>query len=94
MPKKTPEEEALRDQALQEGLKKAVEVPYNLAKEVNCLWPTLVQLATVGNLQTISDLQVSSQHFVMKYVHYDVQFYIRIWYKFSNSINRFSLKFL
>ena len=48
----------MRDQALQEGLQKAVSVPYNLAMEVNRLWPTLVQLATVGNLTTISDLQV------------------------------------
>jgi glutamate formiminotransferase/formiminotetrahydrofolate cyclodeaminase len=60
LPKKTPEEESVRDQALQDGLMKAVEVPYSLAKEVNLLWPTLVQLARVGNLGTVSDLQVGS----------------------------------
>jgi glutamate formiminotransferase/formiminotetrahydrofolate cyclodeaminase len=61
LPKQTPEEEAVRNQALQEGLQKAVAVPYGLAMKVNCLWPTLVQLATLGNLTTISDLQVGSQ---------------------------------
>lgn len=59
MPKKTPEEAAVRDKAMQEGLKKAVEVPFNLAKEVNRLWPTLVRLAALGNQATISDLKVS-----------------------------------
>ena len=61
LPKQTPEEKAARDQALQAGLQKAVAVPYNLAMEVNRLWPAMVQLATVGNLTTISDLQVGSQ---------------------------------
>ena len=61
LPKQTPEEKAVRDQALQDGLKKAVAVPYDLAQEVNRLWPVLVQLATVGNVATISDLQVGSQ---------------------------------
>ena len=61
LPKQTPEEKAVRNQALQEGLQKAVAVPYNLAMEVNRLWPALVQLATVGNLTTISDLQVGSK---------------------------------
>jgi glutamate formiminotransferase/formiminotetrahydrofolate cyclodeaminase len=61
LPKQTSEEKAVRDQALQEGLRKAVAVPYGLAMEVNRLWPSLVQLATVGNLTTISDLQVGSQ---------------------------------
>jgi glutamate formiminotransferase/formiminotetrahydrofolate cyclodeaminase len=61
LPKQTPEEKAMRDKARQDGLRKAVAVPYELAKQVNCLWPALVQLATVGNLATISDLQVGSQ---------------------------------
>lgn len=61
LPKKTPEEEAVRDQALQEGLEKAVEVPYSVAKEVNRLWPTLVELAMVCNLGTVSDLQVGAR---------------------------------
>ena len=61
LPKQTPEEKAVRDQALQAGLQEAAAVPYNLAMEVNRLWPALVQLATVGNLTTISDLQVGSQ---------------------------------
>ena len=58
LPKQTPEEKAMRDRALQAGLQKAVTVPYNLAMDVNRLWPTLVKLATVGNLTTVSDLQV------------------------------------
>lgn len=61
LPKQTPEEKAVRDGALQAGLQKAVTVPYNLAMEVNRLWPTLVKLATVGNLTTISDLQVGAR---------------------------------
>ncbi|XP_069692124.1 formimidoyltransferase-cyclodeaminase-like [Periplaneta americana] len=61
LPKKTDEEVAARNLALQEGLKKAVEVPYNLAKEVNALWPTLIKLAGVGNMGTVSDLQVGAR---------------------------------
>jgi formiminotetrahydrofolate cyclodeaminase len=50
----------MRAQALQEGLEKAVEVPYTVARQVNLLWPTLVQMARICNLGTISDLQVGS----------------------------------
>ncbi|KAJ9585543.1 hypothetical protein L9F63_002660 [Diploptera punctata] len=58
LPRKTAEEEEAREIALQNGLLEAVKVPFNLAIEVNKLWPTLERMARVCNKGTTSDLQV------------------------------------
>lgn len=44
--------------ALQEGLRRAVEVPLVLAETVSRLWPVLQELALCANLACRSDLQV------------------------------------
>jgi Methenyl tetrahydrofolate cyclohydrolase len=57
LPKTSEEEIAKREEAMDEGLKKAISVPYNLAKTINKIWGVLVELAAIGNLNCKSDLQ-------------------------------------
>ncbi|XP_003463208.1 formimidoyltransferase-cyclodeaminase isoform X1 [Cavia porcellus] len=61
LPTKTPEEEERRVAALQEGLRRAVEVPLVLAETVSRLWPVLQELALCANLACRSDLQVAAK---------------------------------
>ncbi|XP_054712978.1 formimidoyltransferase-cyclodeaminase-like [Uloborus diversus] len=58
LPKETPEDLAMRETAMEAGLKKAITVPMSLAKHVSKLWEPLKELAAVGNFGTKSDLQV------------------------------------
>ena len=58
MPKVTEAEVAARAAAMDEGLKKAVEVPYRLAKAVNATWEAMLELAGKGNVNCKSDMQV------------------------------------
>ncbi|XP_008053732.1 formimidoyltransferase-cyclodeaminase [Carlito syrichta] len=61
LPRNTPEEKDRRVTALQEGLKRAVSVPLELAETVTSLWPVLQELALYGNLTCRSDLQVAAK---------------------------------
>lgn len=61
LPMKTPEQIEVRDTAMQAGLRKAVDVPMNLAHIVNRSWETLVELAEIGNINTKSDLQIGAR---------------------------------
>ncbi|XP_027713272.1 formimidoyltransferase-cyclodeaminase isoform X3 [Vombatus ursinus] len=61
MSKNTPEEKERRTAAMQEGLKKAIGVPFGLAQKVDTLWPTLKEMALYGNLTCKSDLQVAAK---------------------------------
>ncbi|MCJ8747599.1 hypothetical protein PDJAM_G00155490 [Pangasius djambal] len=61
MPKSTAEEIQRRDEAMQEGLKKAVSVPMSLAERVTLLWPSLKELVMYGNLACKSDVQVAAK---------------------------------
>ena len=45
---------------MEAGLRKAIDVPLYLAKYVDSVWKTLVQMTAVGNINCKSDLQVSS----------------------------------
>lgn len=47
-----------RQEAMEAGLRKAIAVPLSLAKHVDTLWDTLIQLALVANINCKSDLQV------------------------------------
>ncbi len=58
MPKGSDEEKARREVAMEAGMKKAVEVPMGLAKKAASLWLPLSKMASVGNLNCKSDLQV------------------------------------
>ncbi|GFT83352.1 formimidoyltransferase-cyclodeaminase [Nephila pilipes] len=58
LPKETPEDIAMRETAMEAGLKKAISVPMSVAKSVCKLWDPLKELAVIGNFGTKSDLQV------------------------------------
>ncbi|KAJ8367623.1 hypothetical protein AAFF_G00314100 [Aldrovandia affinis] len=61
MPKTSPDEVTRREQALQDGLVKAVNVPLSLAERVNLLWPCLKEMVLYGNVACKSDLQVAAK---------------------------------
>ncbi|XP_006022127.1 formimidoyltransferase-cyclodeaminase isoform X1 [Alligator sinensis] len=61
LPKNTPEEREKREAAMQQGLKKAVGVPFAMIEKVNSLWPTLKEMARHGNLACKSDIQVAAK---------------------------------
>lgn len=52
-----------RTEVIQESLKKAVNVPLDLMRKVHSCWPHILVLAENGNVQTLSDLQVSRFYF-------------------------------
>eukprot|EP00095_Tigriopus_kingsejongensis_P009315 maker-scaffold320_size207635-snap-gene-1.14 protein:Tk09315 transcript:maker-scaffold320_size207635-snap-gene-1.14-mRNA-1 annotation:"PREDICTED: formimidoyltransferase-cyclodeaminase-like" len=61
MPKSTEDEIAARDKAIDQGLKKAVSVPYTLSCTINKIWPQMIELAELGNINCKSDLQVGAK---------------------------------
>ncbi|XP_015773211.1 PREDICTED: formimidoyltransferase-cyclodeaminase-like [Acropora digitifera] len=58
LPKTTPEEEEIREKALQEGLRDAVQVPLQVIRTATKVWKPMLELAEVGNVNSKSDLQV------------------------------------
>jgi hypothetical protein len=58
MPKGTEEEKKVREEAMQDGLKVAIDVPLETMKIADTCWDWMVELATVGNINCKSDLQV------------------------------------
>ena len=61
LPKSSEAEILLRDKAMQDGLKSAVQVPLGLASKAFGLFEPLLELSTLGNINCKSDLQVSFQ---------------------------------
>jgi len=61
LPKGSEEEKTVRVLAMQAGLRTAVGVPLGLARRTNSVWEDLVQLASVGNINCKSDLQVAAR---------------------------------
>uniref|UniRef100_T1JH96 Formimidoyltransferase-cyclodeaminase n=1 Tax=Strigamia maritima TaxID=126957 RepID=T1JH96_STRMM len=59
LPSNTPEETTTRDSATQSGLMRAIDVPMNLARTINTVWDSVLELANICNLNTKSDLQVA-----------------------------------
>lgn len=58
LPQDTEEDKALREEAMQDGLMTAVQVPLTVSRITNSMWPTLKELAAVANISCKSDLQV------------------------------------
>ncbi|XP_048754244.1 formimidoyltransferase-cyclodeaminase-like isoform X3 [Ostrea edulis] len=58
LPKETEEEETMRDLAMQEGIKTAIQVPVTVSRIANHIWPTIKELAKACNINCKSDLQV------------------------------------
>lgn len=61
LPKNTPEEQEIRDKAMQDGLKASVYIPLNVIKTATKVWNPMVELAKVGNINSKSDLQVGAR---------------------------------
>jgi glutamate formiminotransferase/formiminotetrahydrofolate cyclodeaminase len=58
LPKETPEEVAVRDAAIEAGIKNAINVPLNLARNIDSLWEPCTELAAHINISSASDLEV------------------------------------
>ena len=60
MPKATPEEQAARKAAMQEGLKEAAQVPMEVAETVASLFPALETVVRKGNPNAVTDGMVGT----------------------------------
>ncbi|KAI1286441.1 Formimidoyltransferase-cyclodeaminase [Halotydeus destructor] len=58
LPKATPIEQAVREAAMEAGIKNAISVPLNLAKAIDKLWQPAQELAPLINIASASDLEV------------------------------------
>ena len=61
MPKSTDAEIAKRQAAMQEGLKTAIEVPLSTMKYGDQAWDNMVEIATIGNYNSRSDVEVGAR---------------------------------
>ncbi|MCB2203286.1 glutamate formimidoyltransferase [bacterium] len=61
MPKDTDEQKAARTAAMQEGLKKAVDVPLGTMRIADTCWDAMVEMASHGNMNSKSDLEVGAK---------------------------------
>lgn len=61
MPKNTDEEKAARLAAMQEGLKKAIEVPLSTMKIGDSGWEKMTEIAKYGNIASKSDVEVGAR---------------------------------
>ena len=60
MPKATPEEQAARKAAMEEGLKEAAQVPMEVAETVASLFPALETVVLRGNPNAVTDGMVGA----------------------------------
>ncbi|MGB9697261.1 MAG: glutamate formimidoyltransferase [Ignavibacteria bacterium] len=61
LPKETEEQRRIRDEKMQEGLKKAIEVPLKVMRIANSCWRWMIHLAKYGNISSASDLEVGAK---------------------------------
>ena len=61
LPRRTPEEEAVRRAALQKGLQTAVDVPLRTMRLADACWEPLLEMAAHGNFASRSDLEVGAK---------------------------------
>jgi glutamate formiminotransferase/formiminotetrahydrofolate cyclodeaminase len=61
MPQGTDDEKAARHQAMQEGLKAAVQVPLEVMRLADHAWDAMVEMAVHGNVASRSDLEVGAK---------------------------------
>lgn len=61
MPKNTYEEIQIRNKKMQEGLKKAIEVPLSTMKLANSIWSEVKEIARYGNIASHSDVEVGAR---------------------------------
>lgn len=61
LPKKTEEQQKLRNEKMQEGMKKAIEVPLTVMRISDSCWEHVLELARYGNTASASDLEVGAK---------------------------------
>ena len=61
LPKDTPEDEQIRNQKIQEGIIKAIEVPLTTMKLANSIWNEMQAIAKYGNIASHSDVEVGAK---------------------------------
>ncbi len=61
MPKNTDEEKKIRSEKMQEGLKKAIDVPLSVMRTADECWGSMAELAKIGNINSASDLAVGAK---------------------------------
>ncbi len=61
MPKKTEAEQRFRKDKMQEGLKKAINVPLSVMRISDSCWEWMIKMAKHGNIASKSDLEVGAK---------------------------------
>jgi glutamate formiminotransferase/formiminotetrahydrofolate cyclodeaminase len=61
LPKNTDAEKKLRHQKMQEGLKKAIDVPLSVMRISDSCWQSMFEMAKYGNIASSSDLAVGAK---------------------------------
>ncbi len=61
MPKHTDDEKKIRYGKMQDGLKKAVEVPLKVMRIADSCWEWMIEMSKYGNLSSASDLEVGAK---------------------------------
>lgn len=61
LPKDTEEQKKLRTGLMQDGLKKAINVPLGVMKTADDCWSYMIELAKIGNASSASDLAVGAK---------------------------------
>lgn len=61
LPRGSEEEKAVRVEAMQLGLKTAIDVPLETMRIANMVWGAMIEMAKVGNINSKSDLQVGAR---------------------------------
>jgi len=61
LPKDTQEQRTARQQAMQQGLKQAIEVPLSTMRIADRCWDAMLEMAHHGNIASRSDLQVGAK---------------------------------
>ena len=61
MPKNTDSEKSIRHTKMQEGLKKAIDVPLKVMRISDSCWEWMMQMAKYGNMSSKSDLEVGAK---------------------------------
>jgi glutamate formiminotransferase/formiminotetrahydrofolate cyclodeaminase len=61
LPKNTDAEKKIRNDKMQEGLKKAINVPMKVMKTSDSCWEWMIQMAKYGNISSKSDLEVGAK---------------------------------
>jgi glutamate formiminotransferase/formiminotetrahydrofolate cyclodeaminase len=61
LPAETPAQEAERETAVQDGIRKSVEVPLAVMRQADACWDAMAEMARHGNIVSRSDLEVGAR---------------------------------